>query len=345
MSQQDHFYGGQAVIEGVMMRAPDRWAVAVRRQSGAVALHVRPQAQLSHKRRWLRWPLIRGNIALYEALALGWHGLQLSAEIAMADAAPTNKPAAPQPRWMMTLSALFAAALGIGLFILLPTWATDWVGGVRAMGAVASNAVEAVVRLAVILGYILAVGLLPDIRRVFQYHGAEHATINCYEAGEPVTPENAVRFSPLHPRCGTSFLLTVIVVKLVVNCFLGWPVLWQRLLLRIAVLPLVAALAYEVIYFAGRHRNSLVAKLLAGPGLALQALTTRRPTRDQVEVAIYALAAVADDVPLPPGLPPPEPWPPDQQREAAAELPPQHAQTDGEQVAQEDTAQTKTADG
>lgn len=304
---RQHFYGGQAVIEGVMMRAPERWAVAVRRASGRVSLLVREQLALARRHAWAGWPLIRGNVALYEALALGWNSLQASAQMALEDAPgqPTKKPSG---HVLTALSGILAALLGIGLFILLPTWSADWFGG-RALGPIGANVVEGLVRLAVLIAYIGLVGLLPDIRRVFQYHGAEHAAINCFEAGEPVTPDNVMRFSILHPRCGTSFVLTVIVVKLVVNCFLGWPVLWLRFVLRLAVLPLVAALAYEAIYFAGRHRDSLLARLLALPGMALERLTTRAFTRDQAEVAIYALAAVATGVPLPPNLPPPDPWP------------------------------------
>ncbi|MCX7598967.1 MAG: DUF1385 domain-containing protein [Armatimonadetes bacterium] len=305
---RQHFYGGQAVIEGVMMRAPERWAVAVRRASGRVSLLVREQPALARRHAWARWPLIRGNVGLYEALALGWNSLQASAQMALEDA-PGQPASKPSSRLLVALSGILAAGLGIGLFILLPTWSADWFGGGRGLGPVAANVVEGLVRLAVLISYIALVGLLPDIRRVFQYHGAEHATINCFEAGEPVTPENVLRFSTLHPRCGTSFLLTVIVVKLVVNCFLGWPVLWLRFALRLAVLPLVAALAYEAIYFAGRHRDSLLARLLALPGMALERLTTRAFTRDQAEVAIYALSAVADGVPLPPDFPRPEPWP------------------------------------
>lgn len=305
---REHFYGGQAVIEGVMMRAPERWAVAVRRASGHVSLLVREQPALARRRAWARWPIIRGNIALYEALVLGWNSLQASAQMALEDAPghPTEKRSG---RFLAALSGVLAAALGIGLFILLPTWSADWFGGGPGLGSIGANVVEGLVRLAVLIVYIALIGLLPDIRRVFQYHGAEHAAINCFEAGQPVTPDNVMRFSTLHPRCGTSFLLTVIVVKLVVNCFLGWPALWLRFVLRLAVLPVVAALAYEAIYFAGRHRGSLLARLLALPGMALERLTTRPFTRDQAEVAIYALSAVADGVPLPSDLPPPEPWP------------------------------------
>lgn len=315
-ADRQHFYGGQAVIEGVMMRAPERWAVAVRRASGRVSLLVREQLALARRHAWARWPLTRGNVSLYEALALGWHSLQASAQMALEDA-PGQPAEKPSGRFLAALSGVLAAALGIGLFILLPTWSADWFGGSRGLGPIGANVVEGLVRLAVLITYIALVGLLPDIRRVFQYHGAEHAAINCFEAGQPVTPDNVMRFSTLHPRCGTSFLLTVIVVKLVVNCFLGWPVLWLRFVLRLAVLPVVAALAYEAIYFAGRHRDSLLARLLALPGMALERLTTRTFTRDQAEVAIYALSAVAESVPLPSDLPPPDPWP----TPAASQLP------------------------
>jgi len=327
VAQEKVFYGGQAVIEGVMMRAPERWAVAVRRADGRVSLYLCEQSSLGKRYSWARLPILRGNVALYEALALGWKSLQVSAAMAMEDALPKEKSSSS--RLLMALSGVAAAALAIGLFILLPTWATDFFRHGGQMGTIGSNAIEGGLRLLAVIGYIAAVGLMPDIRRVFQYHGAEHATINCFEAGEPVTPDNVLRFSVLHPRCGTGFLLTVIVVKLVVNCFLGWPTLWLRMLLRIAVLPLVAALAYEIIHLAGRHRNSWWAKAMALPGMALERLTTRRPTRDQAEVAIYALAAVAPEVELPPELPAPQMWQPDEadRCKVAGEVAEQQAQT------------------
>jgi len=324
-----------------MMRAPDRWAVAVRRADQSVSLYVRAQAALSKTYRWARWPLVRGNVALYESISLGWNGLQISANIAMEDAQPQQEGKASashgSSHWMIVLSGLIAAVVAIGLFVLFPTWAADWLGAGKQAGPLASNAIEGAARLAVIIAYIGGVGLMPDIRRVFQYHGAEHATINCYEAGEPVTPDNVLRFSVLHPRCGTSFLLLVVVVKLVVNVFLGWPVLWQRLLLRIAVLPLVAALAYEVLYFAGRHRDSLFARAIAVPGMAMEALTTRRPSRDQAEVAIHALAAVAPDVELPEGMEPAKLWQPPAPQEPEPSEGGQRAQGEAASTGQEPT--------
>jgi uncharacterized protein YqhQ len=318
--EHHHFYGGQAVIEGVMMRAPDRWAVAVRRAGGRVSLFLREQAALGRKYRWARLPLIRGNVGIYESVAMGWQSLQASASMAMDDALPEGAKK-PKGATIGVLSGVAAAVLGVGLFLLLPTAATDWITGGHAPGPIAKNAVEGGVRLAIVLLYIAGVGLMPDIRRVFQYHGAEHAAINCYEAGEPVTTDNVMRHSVLHPRCGTSFLLTVVVIKVIVNCFLGWPALWLRMVLRIVVLPLVAALAYEAIYYAGRHRDGLFARLLAVPGMAMELLTTRRHSRDQAEIAIYALSAVAPDVPLPDGLAPAEAWTTDQPAPAPAAEP------------------------
>lgn len=309
MPEQKAFYGGQAVLEGVMMRAPDRWAVACRRADRSVSLYVRAQPALATLWRWARWPILRGNVALYESIALGWTSLQTSAAMAMEDAEP-DEAKRQSSGWMVAASGLGAFALAMGLFVLLPTWAVDWVVSGREAGTVLRNVIEGVIRLAVIIAYIALVGLMPDIRRVFQYHGAEHATINCFEAGDPVTPENVMKHSVLHPRCGTSFLLTVVVVKLVVNCFLGWPDPLLRALLRIAVLPVVAALAYEVIYFAGRHRDSLFARALAVPGMAMEALTTRRFDREHAEVAIHALVAVAPAVRRPEGMEPARPWEP-----------------------------------
>jgi len=306
---QKAFYGGQAVLEGVMMRAPDRWAVACRRADCSISLYVRAQPALATLWRWARWPVLRGNVALYESIALGWTSLQTSAAMAMEDAAPDHARRRSSG-WMMAASGLGAFALAIGLFVLLPTWAVDWVASGREAGTVLRNVIEGAIRLAVIIAYIAGVGLMPDIRRVFQYHGAEHAAINCFEAGDTVTPDNVLKHSVLHPRCGTSFLLTVVAVKLVVNCFLGWPDPLLRALLRIAVLPLVAALAYEIIYFAGRHRDSLFARALAVPGMAMEALTTRGFDRDQAEVAIHALAAVAPAVSRPEGMEPARPWQP-----------------------------------
>ncbi|MCD6359426.1 MAG: DUF1385 domain-containing protein [Armatimonadetes bacterium] len=336
MADKCPYYGGQAVLEGVMMRSRTQYATAVRRADGSVVVGRRRIRPLGERWRWARWPLVRGNFALLDSLALGMESLSFSGNIAVEDeeraqaeqndeqspGAPdtasdgveceTEQSSGPISGLMLWLTMIPAFAIGIGLFVLLPTWAVNWFLGGRALAVDSANfgdiflrnLVEGGIRLVLILGYMAGIGLMPAIRRVFQYHGAEHQTINAFESGLPVTVDNAVGTSPLHPRCGTAFLLVVIVVKIIVNCFLGWPALWLRLLLRVAVLPLIAGVGYEIIYYAGRHRDSLLARALSWPGLMLQRLTTRRASADQVEVAIYALAAVAPEVALPPGLPP-----------------------------------------
>lgn len=298
-----------------MMRGTDRYAVAVRRQDGQVYLLEEPlEGYAAQKQGWHRWPLIRGNYALVEAISLGMRALQFSALVAAQEEqqqAASGEESAEKSsmisRVWMVLSMAGGIALGLGLFALLPTWVVGLVPGAAEMGSIAKNALEGAVRLLVVVSYILAISLLPYVRRVFQYHGAEHAIINCFEAGQEVTADNCARFSPLHPRCGTAFILVIIVVKIIVNCFLGWPVLWLRLLLRLAVLPPIAAISYEILRYAGRHRDSILARIMAGPGLLLQMLTTRRPDRQQIQTAIYALAAVAPEVTLPTEMPPAQP--------------------------------------
>ncbi len=262
--KDEHHYGGQAVIEGVMLRGKQDYAVAVRRADGEVVLLHEPLAGYAGHDSWLHWPLIRGNYALYESLSLGLKSLQFSADVAMQEEQEKTAPAgetdaAGQPglvsRILMALTMVASLALGIGLFVLLPAWVVDWLPGSSATSPVTKNVIEGGVRLVIIVAYILGITLMPYIRRVFEYHGAEHTTINCHEAGQPVTVENCARFSPLHPRCGTAFLLIVIVMKIIVNSFLGWPDLWLRLALRLAVLPPIAALSYEILRFVGAHRE------------------------------------------------------------------------------------------
>lgn len=205
------------------------------------------------------------------------------------------------------LALLPAMALGLGLFILLPSSLAGFVKLEGGYGvAILKNVVEGVIRLALILGYIAGISLIPDIRRVFQYHGAEHKVINTLEREGQVDREPAKDESPLHPRCGTAFLLLFIVLKIIVGCFFGWPVWYWRLALRLAMVPAVAALAYEMTRLAGKHRDSAVVRFLTGPGLLLQRLTTREPEPRMIDVAIYALAGVAPEVPLPTGWPPPQ---------------------------------------
>jgi len=312
--KDEHHYGGQAVIEGVMLRGKQDYAIAVRRADGQIVLLHEPLAGYAGQDSWLHWPLIRGNYALYESLSLGLKSLQFSADVAMEEEREKTAPAgetdaAGQPglvsRILMALTMVASLALGIGLFVLLPAWVVDWLPGSPAMSPVTKNVVEGGMRLVIIVAYILGITLMPYVRRVFEYHGAEHTTINCHEAGQQVAPENCARFSPLHPRCGTAFLLIVIVVKIIVNSFLGWPDLWLRLALRLAVLPPIAAISYEILRYAGKHRDSALVRVISLPGMLLQKLTTRRPDQQQIETAIYALAALAPEVSIPTDWPSP----------------------------------------
>ncbi len=202
------------------------------------------------------------------------------------------------------LAMMPAFALGLGLFVLLPSWLAGLATVEGGYGvSVLKNLFEGVIRLAVILGYISVIGSIGQVRRVFQYHGAEHKVINTLETEGAVGEEAAERHSPLHPRCGTAFLLLFIVLKIILGCFFGWPGLYARLALRLAMVPVVAALAYEATRLAGKYRSSPIVAALSGPGLLLQRLTTRQPEPSMIQVAIYALAAVAPEVPLPVGWP------------------------------------------
>ncbi|HCA46580.1 MAG TPA: DUF1385 domain-containing protein [Armatimonadetes bacterium] len=333
MSEEKHFYGGQAVLEGVMMRSKTEYATAVRRLDGSVVVGMRQLSTWSQRFRWARLPFIRGNVAMVDSLTMGLESLTFSGNVALEDEAQHLEPdhalsdaekqthavAAVEAKESslgekaLWLTMIPAFALGIGLFVLLPAWAVDWILGTAQASVtedfgtvLARNLLEGGLRLLAIVGYILAISLMPYVRRVFEYHGAEHATINAFEDTGKVDVQSALTHSPLHPRCGTAFLLVVILVKIIVGCFLGWPELWLRLILRLAVLPPIAGIAYEIIYLAGRHRGGLLEKVLAGPGLLMQKLTTRHADREQVEIAVYALAAVAPEVELPEGLPQPE---------------------------------------
>jgi len=326
MAEEKHFYGGQAVMEGVMMRGTDSWGAAIQRKDGTVVSVYQKIADLTHKYRWAKWPLIRGNVALVDTLVLGLRSLMFSFNVLVeeqlqldreaaereAEQAATEGKPKKQPKkqsdmgWAIWLAMLPSLALGLGLFILLPAALVKFL--LHQPNDVLKNLIEGAVRLVVILGYVSSISLLKDIRRLFEYHGAEHATINCYEAGEAVTLENCRRYSPLHPRCGTAFLLVFIVVKILVGAVLPYPdVLWQLMILRILMIPIVAALAYEIIRYGGRHRNSLLSRALAQPGLLMQRLTTRHPSDEQIRIAIQALATVAPEVPLPADFTPPVP--------------------------------------
>jgi uncharacterized protein YqhQ len=283
--------GGQAVLEGVMMRGPSNWTLAVRKPNGEIAEH---QAQIRSpwaRPRLFRLPVIRGVIALGESLAIGFRALAISANYAAQEG--TEEDAEEVQTELSRVSLFFAFAIAIGfalmLFKVTPALITSWLP-IETTGWFVI--VEGLIRVSFFIGYISLISLLPSLRRVFQYHGAEHKAINAFEAREELTPENVQRFSLIHPRCGTAFLLWVMVIAIFVFAFIGQP-WWPYLIAsRVLLLPVIAGLAYELIRFAGKHQRNRILMTLLAPGLWLQRLTTREPSLDQIEVSIRALREV-----------------------------------------------------
>jgi uncharacterized protein YqhQ len=285
--------GGQAVLEGVMMRGPGNWAVAVRTPSGEIAQVSRSIESKMAKHRLLRLPIIRGVMALGESLAIGFRALAISANYAAQEESEDGKSGEEVSTELSRGALIFAFAIAIGFAVmlfkvtpglltsLLPIKSTGWF-----------VIVEGLIRVTIFVAYLSLISLLPDLRRVFQYHAAEHKAINAYEAGEELTPANVQRFSLIHPRCGTAFLLWVMVIAVFVFAFFGRPHWYWLIAERILLLPLIAGLAYELIRFAGRHQGNRVLMTVLAPGMWLQRLTTREPSLDQLEVSIRALSEV-----------------------------------------------------
>ena len=274
--------GGQAVIEGVMMRAPGKVATAVREPGGTIAVEVKDVTSISDRYPILKKPLLRGTVTLIESLVLGIRSLSYSAKMAGEEDEQLSDRE-------MAFTIIFALVLASILFIAIPTGAAKLFHSVTE-DPFFLNLMEGFLRLLIFLAYIWGISRMKDIRRVFQYHGAEHKTIFCYEAGLPLTVENVQQFPRLHPRCGTAFLLIVMLVSIFVYAFLGWPDLWLRIASRIVLLPVVAGISYEIIRLAGCSKNPVLHAAIL-PGLWLQYLTTRPPEDDMVEVAIESLKA------------------------------------------------------
>ncbi len=274
-------YGGQAVIEGVMMRGPKGYAVAVRRPSGEIITRYREAPLPSTKNRVWGWPMIRGVVALVDSLTVGVEALVFSANEAVGE---NEKMSGAEGG----LAVAIGAALAVGLFVLLPTVVA---GPLSRLGASspAINLAEGLLRLFILVGYIWVIGRMPDVARVFAYHGAEHKVINAYDAGRPYDPASACLFGTAHPRCGTSFLLFVVVISVALFSFFGWPSIWVRLATRLGLLPVVAGLAYEAMKLGARSKSPLV-RWMTAPGLWLQKMTTREPDPGQLAVAARALA-------------------------------------------------------
>jgi len=277
------FMGGQAVMEGVMMRGVRTWAVAVRNPEGEIEIVVHDAPTWAEK--WSHLPIVRGVMNLAESLALGFKALGWSAERQLPEEERISSKAMG---WTMAFALIFFSAV----FLVLPAVGTNALGERLGVDGFAYHLLEGAIRLGIFLGYLTLIGLLPDIKRVFQYHGAEHKAIAAFENDVALTPESAQRFTTQHVRCGTNFLLTVMVMTIIVYSFVGRPPLPWLIASRILLLPLIAGLAYEVIRFSARHMEKRWVRVVMKPGLALQKLTTREPDLEQLEVAIASLRAV-----------------------------------------------------
>ncbi|MGH2723922.1 MAG: DUF1385 domain-containing protein [Actinomycetota bacterium] len=281
---EEHYYGGQAVLEGVMMRGRDDWAIAVRKPDGEIHLEGREIDSIAKRYRILRMPPLRGVIALGQALAIGVKALTISAN----QSAQEEEKLTPR---QMALSMTVALALFVGLFVVFPAFVSSLARD-RVGSGLLLNVAEGIFRVALFLGYLLLIGRMKEIRRVFEYHGAEHKTIAAYERRAPLEPESVDRYSTLHVRCGTNFLLIVMILTIFVFALFGNPSLPWRIGSRLIAIPLIAGLAFELLRLGARHSGSRVMRALMAPGLWLQKVTTKPPAREQIEVAIAAFEQV-----------------------------------------------------
>jgi uncharacterized protein YqhQ len=320
-SGEETLVGGQAVLEGVMMRSPHAWAIACRKPSGEVVTMSEPLERPSEKHKWMAWPIVRGVMTLGYAMSLGYRALRFSANVAIEDAMQSEtdhvetvasavppkrseaepiptEPAKVQTRekaaalsgWLAAVNVVISLAFFIFMYKLVPLLATTelkkWNPAFG--GQIMFNLVDGIIRLLLFLLFIWGVSLFPDIRRVYQYHGAEHKTVFAFENGDPLETGAVQKYSTYHPRCGTSFLMTVMLISIVFYMMFPVTTLWARFAVRIAMLPVIAGVSYEIIRFAAKHRGSLFA-LMTAPGLWLQRITTQPPTDEMAQCAIDAL--------------------------------------------------------
>lgn len=289
MTAEPFPYGGQAVIEGVMIRGRDSVAIAVRRPDGEIAVTCRPLANI-YRGRLRNIPLARGIIVLIETLVLGIQSLFRSAQIASAE---QEKEVSAAALWG---SLAIAVSFAVALFFIAPLLLTRYFIDPYLTSALASNTIEGILRIAILVAYFKLIGAMPDIRKVFAYHGAEHKVVNAYEAGMPLELDYVRGYPTIHSRCGTSFLLAVLIIAILAFALLGRPPLWLGILSRVLLIPVIAAIAYEFIRFGAKHSHNRVVRCLLAPGLWLQSLTTGEPGDRQLETALSALKqAIAAD--------------------------------------------------
>jgi uncharacterized protein YqhQ len=290
---EETLVGGQAVLEGVMMRSPHAWAIACRKPSGEVSTHSEPLERLSERRKWLAWPVIRGVVTLGHAMTLGFRALKFSANVALDELQPepvANKKKLEISGWMAAVNIVISVGFFIFMYKFLPLLAATELKRVNAVFGeqIIFNLVDGAIRIVLFLLFIWAVSLMRDIHRVYEYHGAEHKTVYAFENGDALDAATVQKYSTYHPRCGTSFLMTVMIISIAVYTLIPATTFWARFEARIALLPVIAGVSYEVIRFAAKHRGSLFA-LMTAPGLWLQRITTQPPSDDQAECAIIAL--------------------------------------------------------
>lgn len=290
--------GGQAVLEGVMMRAPRAMAIAVRRPSGEIVVKREQTPPLSDRFPIVKLPILRGAVALFTSLVIGIKALNFSANEALVEEETEGQEAKKEElsSWALAGTMVAAFGFGIGLFFFLPLYLTKLLVPVIGDNNIVFNLVDGLIRVVVFLIYIWGIARMKDIQRVFQYHGAEHKTIFAFEHGEELVLENVKKYSRLHPRCGTSFLLIVMLVSIAVFSLIpkAWPFVWKALS-RVVLLPLIAGISYEFLKWSAKNDQHPLVKLVIGPGLALQRLTTREPDDDQLEVAIRSVQEALDE--------------------------------------------------
>jgi uncharacterized protein YqhQ len=282
--------GGQAVLEGVMMRSPHAWGICIRRPDGTLATHSEPLEKLSDKHKWMAWPFLRGIMTLGNAMTLGFRALRYSANVQLDSLTPEEEKKTEIPGWVIAVNLILSFGFFIFMYKFLPLLAaTQLKNHYPAFGnQILFNVVDGFIRISLFLLFIWGISLWPDIRRVYQYHGAEHKTVFAFENSDPLTVKNAQAYTTFHPRCGTSFLMTVMLIAMFIYMLVPAVTFWGRFASRIALLPVIAAISYELIRFAAKHGSSMFA-LMTKPGLWLQRITTQPPADDQVETAIAAL--------------------------------------------------------
>ncbi len=301
--------GGEAVLEGVMMRSGDRYSIASRMEDGSITVSNHSYTSLRKRHKFFNIPIIRGVVTLIESFKLSFKVLTLSAEAIGMD---LDEPETKFEKWLldkfgdkifnflMAIASVLGVFLAVGLFFLLPTAATKGIDYLLSLCGLslgwAKTLCEGIIRIAVFVCYILLVSLMPDIRRTFEYHGAEHKTIACYEAGEELTPENAAKHTRFHARCGTSFIFVMLIISVLVFSlpFVPWDNIWLRYAIKLPLMPIICGLGFEFILFAGKHDNAFT-RILSAPGLWMQRVTTREPDLKQLEIAITAAKAAMPD--------------------------------------------------